>query len=106
MSPMVNPISLVASLVGDVDLGRDMAHALHDLLHQLQELMLNVMDRGPVNVPTTTITIGVGMNGHGRAWLTYEICFNCGERSHYAPKCPSLVRERGIMYLIIGRDRG
>ena len=46
MSPIVNLISLVASLVGDVELGRDMAHDLHDLSHQIQELRLNIMDRG------------------------------------------------------------
>ena len=56
------------------------------------------MDRGLTHVPATTVGANNGVNGCGRAWHAYGNCFNHGERGHYAPKCPHVVRERGGMY--------
>ena len=71
MSPMVNLISSVVSLVGNVEPGKDKANALHDLSHQLQELRLNLMDRGSTHVLAVSIGANNGVNGHGRAQLAY-----------------------------------
>ena len=60
------------------------------------------MDRELTHVPATVVGANNGVNRCGRAWPAYGTCVNCGERGHYAPECPHLVRERGGMYLIFG----
>lgn len=80
--------------------GPDVMRSLQDLTQQMNELRLNMFDRGrPAEQDRAQ-----GRGGRGRA--VYGRCYNCAEEGHYAPQCPYPPRERGAMYPLYGRGRG
>ena len=79
----------------------DLVISLQDISQQMNELRLNLFDRGrPAHQDRSQ------GRGGGRGRPVFGRCYNCAEEGHYAPQCPYPQRERGGIYPLYGRGRG